>query len=91
MAMFKGHPKIGVTAMLALNEQEMAALAALACYGTDSFLVTFYEKMGRSYLQPHEAGLRTLFDMARNEIPPLLSRVEKARSTFEGGRGCAKG
>lgn len=50
---------------LRLNEDEAAALDALVGYGVESFLKVFYEHMGRAYLQPHEKGLRSLFDSVR--------------------------
>lgn len=49
-------------AFLILNENEISTLDALAGYGIDSFLKVFYKEMGTAYLEPHEAGLRSLFD-----------------------------
>ena len=53
---------IDVKAVLELNEQELRALDALRGYGIDAFLKVFYQHLGRHYLEPHEAGLRSLFD-----------------------------
>lgn len=61
MAKIEGRPKVTMTVSIALTEEEACALDALAGYGVDEFLRIFYEKMGRAYLQPHEAGLRSLF------------------------------
>lgn len=56
--------KIGVTietsVELIINESELKALDALFCYGIDNFLKIFYSQMGRSYLEPHEKGIRSL-------------------------------
>lgn len=61
--------KIGVVIdmkiQLTITEDELKALDALFGYGVDSFLETFYTKMGRAYLQPHEAGLRSLVKTLR--------------------------
>jgi hypothetical protein len=51
---------IDVAVELVLNEDELCALDALFGYDLESFLGTFYRMMGRNYLEPHEAGLRSL-------------------------------
>lgn len=53
--------KVETVCVLELNDAEVEALDALAGYGVDSFLKVFYEKLGRAYMEPHEAGLRSLF------------------------------
>lgn len=63
MAKFiKNNVKVEATAVLELDEDEIAAIDALIGYGIDPFLKHFYEKLGQSYLQPHEAGLRSFFE-----------------------------
>ena len=69
-----------------LSEQEARALEALAGYGSKEFLRIFYEYMGRHYLEPHEAGLISLFDIIRGTVPGFLHRVDDARETFEGNK-----
>lgn len=54
--------KIEATVTLVLNEEEIRAIDALTGYGIESFLKVFYERLGRAYLQPHEAGLRSFFE-----------------------------
>ena len=39
----------------------------------------FYEVMGKSYLRPYEAGLRSLFAHVGNNVPRALRRVQQAR------------
>jgi hypothetical protein len=51
---------VDVAVELVLNEDELCALDALFGYDLDAFLKTFYAMMGRHYLEPHEAGLRSL-------------------------------
>jgi len=72
-------PTVTVEATFRLNEQEIAALDALAGYGTEAFLKVFYEKLGRSYLEQHEAGLRSVFETVRKYAGPALSRTHRAR------------
>lgn len=75
--------RVTVTVTLKLDEAEIAALDALAGYGVDNFLEVFYEHMGKSYLQPHEHGLRSLFKGVRDVTPGILSRAQKARAVFK--------
>lgn len=82
MSRFIQHAKIETVTTVALTEDELGALEALAGYGADSFLKVFYEKMGRVYLGPHEKGLRSLFDSITKEVPGILRRSEDARNVF---------
>lgn len=75
-------PRIELDVALKLNESEVRALEALAGYGTDAFLEVFYTHMGRHYLKPHEAGLRSLFDTIRSELPSIIKRHKAARTAF---------
>lgn len=81
----KARVSIAVQATMELNESELAALDALAGYGTDGFLEVFYAKMGRAYLQPHEAGLRSLFDKIRADVPNTLRLLQDARKDHRAG------
>jgi hypothetical protein len=73
--------EVSLTLSFTLGEGEARALEALAGYGTDAFLEVFSAKMGKSYLQPHEAGLRSLFVMARS-LNVHLDRVDQMRRVF---------
>ena len=72
--------KVVAKATLELNESEIAALDALVGYGIEGFLKVFYEHMGKSYLQPHENGLRGLFEKISATCPPALAKVHAARN-----------
>lgn len=71
---------VTVESYLTLNEGELAALDALVGYGDDAFLKVFYEKMGESYLKPHEKSLRSLFDKIRKTAPAALAHVRTMRN-----------
>lgn len=75
-------PKVEVSATIKLTETELRALEALVGYGTDNFLEVFYKQMGKHYLQPHEAGIRTLFDVIRSDLNPILHRADAAKKAF---------
>jgi hypothetical protein len=78
----QGYPTVGLAVTIVLTEAEAGALDAIAGYGADNFLKVFYQHLGESYLQPYEAGLRSLFESARREIPGLLVRADQARKCF---------
>ncbi len=82
MATITEQPRIELTVTFKLNEEEIRALDALVGYGVDSFLKVFYEHMGKHYLQPHEKGLRSLFESTRETIPQMLQRTKAARDSF---------
>ena len=54
-------PKLDIKINLELTIEEAQALHAMSLYGDKDFLDFFYEKLGRTYLEPHEAGLKQLF------------------------------
>lgn len=74
--------RVETTVGILLSEEEIRALDALVGYGIKPFLAAFYEKLGKHYMQPHEAGLRSLFDTIDKEVRPLLDRADVARSAF---------
>lgn len=82
MAQIIGRPKIELQVTIALSENEARALDALVIYGDDAFIKAFYEKLGKAYMEPHEAGLREFFQSVRDQMPHVLSRVDEARSVF---------
>lgn len=66
-----------------LTKTEALALDALAGYGIDPFLKTFYEKMGRHYLEPHEKGLRDLFERIRTELPSQVNKITAVEKSIK--------
>lgn len=82
MAKIEGRATLTVEVPFVLTEVEARALEALAGYGADAVVKAAYEKLGRAYLEPHEAGLRSLFDSVRLQIPDILRRTTDARNAF---------
>lgn len=82
MAELNANATLDVRATLTVNEAELRALDALVGYGTDPFLKVFYEKLGRAYLEKHEAGLRSLFESVRSLAPSIMGRIDSAREAF---------
>lgn len=56
----------------------MRALDALAGYGTDEFLNTFYKHMGLAYLKPFEDDLRELFEKIK-QLKPAINEINESR------------
>jgi hypothetical protein len=75
-------PTVRMEVVIQLSEQEAGALDALFGYDADVFLATFYEKIGKAYLQPYEEGFRSLH-AARGFLSGALRRAKIAREVFE--------
>lgn len=86
MAAIVQRPAVEVSATMEFSEVELRALDALVGYGFDGFIKVFYEKMGKHYMQPHEAGMRSVFKSISSSVPDILSRADDARSVFTGER-----
>jgi hypothetical protein len=82
MSRFRQQPHVETRATIELSEVEMRALDALIGYGIDPFLEVFYKHLGKHYLQPHEAGMRSLFKTIASDIPAVLRRADVARQAF---------
>lgn len=89
MAQIVQKPNVEVSATMQFNEAELRALDALVGYGADPFLAVFYENLGKAYMQPHEAGLRSLFESVREAVPGILRRTDDARAVFVGQKRAA--
>lgn len=83
MAKVVGRANVELKAIIELTEEEAGALDALFGYDVGEFLKTFYEKMGRAYLEPYEKGLRSLHQ-SRGFLSGPLERARKARAAFYG-------
>lgn len=74
---------VTVSGVLEISEEEIRALDALAGYGADAFLKVFYEKLGKAYMEPYEAGLRSLFATIRDTAPGIVRRADAAREALK--------
>ena len=77
----QGIPLLDLDVTIRLNEKEARALVELSGYGVEAFLKTYYNSLGRSYLEPHEDGIRSLFESIK-VIPPVLARMDRARKAW---------
>lgn len=86
MAKFNQRPVITITATFSVDESELRALdalAALAGYGDDSFIKHFYAKLGKAYMEDHEAGLRSFLRSVREQVPHHLATLAAAREALK--------
>lgn len=65
-----------------LTEGEAAALNAIAIYGAEEFLKVFYAHLGKTYLEPYESDMRSLFFVLRSDLPCHLDKAKKAREAL---------
>lgn len=84
MAEIIGRPNVNLDLTFRINEAEARALDDLAGYGDDAFIAAFYEKLGKAYMEKHEAGLRSFLCSVRKFIPGELSKLDRARQAFYG-------
>ena len=85
MAKIAQRPKVELELVIVLDEEETRALDALVGYGDDAFIAAFKEKLGKAYLDDHEDGLRRFFQSIRQNVPPILERLKKAKEAFDAG------
>lgn len=64
---------------LELTEQEARALDGIFGYDVEAFLKVFYQRMGKAYVQPHEAGVRSLHATMRSILGKPLQMISDAR------------
>lgn len=89
MAKIEGRPGVTMNVTIVLSESEAAALDAIVGYGDDAFLEVFYNHMGKSYLKPHEEGLRSLFRSVRTgdcSVQSFLQLAKDARAVLNGAK-----
>lgn len=84
MAEIIGRPNVNLDLTFRINEAEARALEDLAGYGDDAFIKVFYEKLGKCYMEKHEAGLRSFLTSVRKFIPGELAKLDAARQAFYG-------
>ena len=67
---------------LELTIPEARALNEMVKYGSKAFLEGYYKQLGKSYLQPHEKAVITLFDTVRSNLPTELYKVNEIIKTI---------
>jgi len=65
----KSDVKVEFQINLKLSLEEALALETMTRYGHKAFLEGYYKHLGKSYMQPHEKGLISLFTTINTELP----------------------
>ena len=84
MAEILSKSKMELTVTLVLPEGEARALVEITKYGAKAFLRGYYKQLGRSYLEPYESDVKSLFSSIGTQLPPHLRRADNARKVFNG-------
>lgn len=84
MAKLTARPLMELQVAFAVSEIEARALDALVGYGDDEFIEVFYTKLGKAYMEEHEAGLRSFFKSIREMMPGYLKLADDAKAVFSG-------
>ena len=79
--------KIEFTVNLKLTIQEARALNEMVKYGSKAFLEGYYKQLGKSYLQPYESGVISLFETIRAELPYQLHDVDEIIKSLDAIKG----
>lgn len=82
--LIKSQSQFDIVINLTLTEVEARALRELTVFGTDAFLKVFYEKLGKTTLERHEKGLRSLFETIKSELPRHLNKADEVRKLLKG-------
>jgi sarcosine oxidase delta subunit len=70
------------TVILQLTEDEARALHDITAYGYDAFMSVFKEKLGKAYIEKHEKGSKSLFEVVRDVMPQHFHKIDTARNAF---------
>lgn len=78
----KSSASVTFSIKLILTPEEASALDAIVGYGSEPFLKVFYEHMGKSYLQPYERDMISLFKTIKENIPNEISKIKTAKEAI---------
>lgn len=87
MARIITNASIELNLQFVVNESEARALELMASYGDSSVIEAITMVIGASNMKTHAAALRSFLIAIRDEIPPVLNRVNEARKTFKAKGG----
>lgn len=77
----KSSVSIDLKINLELSYEEARALLSITSYGADNYLRAFYSNLGKNNLQPHEKGLRSLFETLKGNLNNSITRADYIMNT----------
>ena len=69
--------KLDITVKIELTLEEAKALKQMTAYGAESFLQGYYKQLGKSYMQKHESGIKSLFETIKKTLPNEIEKADK--------------
>lgn len=66
-----------------LSEREARAWDAIVGYGWEAFKEVFYEKLGKSYLEPYEQEAKQMFSDTRDTIGMQLHGIDAVKKSIK--------
>jgi hypothetical protein len=79
----KSKVNIEFSITLNLTVDEASALDAIVGYGVDEFLKTFYQHVGKAYLEPYESSMKDLFKKVKEELPFEIAKIKTAQEGIQ--------
>lgn len=76
MANVKATTTMQMFVTFTVSEDEARALVELTGYGEEQFIKAFYEKLGKTYMEKHEQGLRTFIRTVKTRLPEIISDID---------------
>ena len=73
----KASLSLDIKITLEMTLDEAIALKEITGYGVDAFLEGYYKQLGKHYLQPHEKGVRSLFNTIKENLPHKIGNANK--------------
>lgn len=77
----KGKIEVDLKITIELTINEARALEAITKYGAKEFLAGYYKHLGRSYLEPHEKAVQSLFETIKETLPFKLYDADQIVKT----------
>jgi hypothetical protein len=73
----KSKVDVKIELSLTLTLEEARALEKITKYGAKAFLEGYYKQLGKSYLQPHEKGVVSLFESIKENLSGQIRWADK--------------
>lgn len=84
---FKSQLTIDIKFNLQLSLAEARALKQIVGWDCKTFLDAIYSTLGKSYVQPHEAGMESLFKTLKETLPHELHDADKLIAAINDVKG----
>ncbi len=73
---------LDIKIILELSISEARALNEMVKYGDKAFLEGYYKQLGKSYMQPYENGVKSLFTTIKENLPYKLRDIDQIKEAI---------